>query len=121
MLTHAPVTTMLPVIDLARARAFYEGSLGLKPGGLQADGKFLYVLGDATLALFPKPEGTRADHTAISFKVPDIAACIAELQSLLQSDALRFSPGRRFPLAQVAEAHRCVEQGQSVGTVLLGI
>ena len=51
----------------------------------------------------------------------DRAACIAELQSLLQSDALRFSPGRRFPLAQVAEAHRCVEQGQSVGTVLLGI
>ena len=80
MLTHAPVTTMLPVIDMARARAFYEGCLGLKPGGLQADGKFLYVLGDATLALFPKPEGTRADHTAISFKVPDIATSIAELE-----------------------------------------
>jgi len=80
MLTHAPVTTMLPVVDLARARAFYEGCLGLQPGGLQADGKFLYVLGDATLALFPKPEGTRADHTAISFKVPDIATSIAELE-----------------------------------------
>jgi hypothetical protein len=32
MLTHAHVTTMLPVIDMARARAFYEGCLGLQPG-----------------------------------------------------------------------------------------
>ena len=32
MLTDAPVTTMLPVVDMARARAFYEGRLGLRPG-----------------------------------------------------------------------------------------
>jgi len=81
MLTNASVTTMLPVVDMARARAFYEGCLGLQPGGLKADGKFVYVIGDSTLALFPKPEGTKADHTAISFKVPDIAASIAELKS----------------------------------------
>ncbi len=80
MLTSASVTTMLPVIDMARARGFYEGCLGLQPGGFKADGKFVYVLGDSTLALFPKPEGTKADHTAISFKVPDIAASIAELK-----------------------------------------
>jgi catechol 2,3-dioxygenase-like lactoylglutathione lyase family enzyme len=80
MLTHASVTTMLPVIDMARARAFYEGSLGLQPGGFKPDGKFVYAVGGSTLALFPKPEGTRADHTAISFQVADIAASIAELQ-----------------------------------------
>ncbi|MDP1683853.1 VOC family protein [Hydrogenophaga sp.] len=82
MLTHAPVTTMLPVINMTRARAFYEGSLGLIPGGFKPDGKFVYGVGGATLALFPKPEGTSADHTAISFQVPDIAACIAELKGL---------------------------------------
>lgn len=80
MLSNASVTTMLPVIDMARARAFYEGSLGLAPGGLKPDGKFVYVVGGSTLALFPKPEGTKADHTAISFKVPDIAASIAALK-----------------------------------------
>ncbi len=80
MLTHAPVTTMLPVKDLARACQFYEGRLGLKPIGAQADGKFSYDCGGATLALFPKDGGTKADHTAISFRVPDIAASIAELQ-----------------------------------------
>lgn len=80
MLTHASVTTMLPVVDVNRARAFYEGCLGLQPGGFRPDGKFVYQVGGSTLALFPKPEGTRADHTAVSFRVDDIAASIAALQ-----------------------------------------
>lgn len=80
MLTNASFTTMLPVVDMARARAFYESCLGLEPGGFKPDGKFVYLLGGATLALFPKPQGTKADHTAISFKVPDIAAAIAQLK-----------------------------------------
>ena len=80
MLSETSVTTMLPVKDMKRARAFYEGCLGLKPGGLKPDGKFVYKVGGATLALFPKPEGTKAEHTAISFLVPDIAASIKELK-----------------------------------------
>lgn len=39
MLANATLTTLLPVIDLARAREFYERKLGLKPIGLQPDGK----------------------------------------------------------------------------------
>jgi predicted enzyme related to lactoylglutathione lyase len=80
MLANASVTTMLPVIDMVRARAFYERCLGLTPSGFRPDGKFLYHVGGSTLALFPKPEGTKAEHTAISFQVPDIAASIVELQ-----------------------------------------
>lgn len=80
MLSDSSVTTMLPVKDMARARAFYEGCLGLQPGGLRPDGKFVYQVGGTTLALFPKPEGTKADHTAISFRVADIAASIAQLK-----------------------------------------
>lgn len=80
MLSNSSVTTMLPVKDMARARSFYEDRLGLKPGGLRPDGKFVYAVGGSTLALFPKPEGTKADHTAISFRVDDIAASIDELK-----------------------------------------
>ncbi|MEP7330367.1 MAG: VOC family protein [Betaproteobacteria bacterium] len=80
MLTNVAVTTMLPVIDMTRARAFYEGSLGLRPGGFRPDGKFVYVVGGSTIALFPKPEGTKADHTAVSFRVADIATSITELK-----------------------------------------
>lgn len=80
MLSDSSVTTMLPVKDMARVRSFYEGCLGLKPGGLRPDGKFVYVVGGSTLALFPKPEGTKADHTAISFRVDDINASIEALK-----------------------------------------
>ena len=80
MLSDSAVTTMLPVKDMDRARKFYEGCLGLAPGGFKPDGKFVYAVGGSTLALFPKPAGTKADHTAISFRVADIAAAIEELQ-----------------------------------------
>ncbi len=80
MLSDASVTTMLPVKDMARARDFYENRLGLKAGNLKPDGKFAYTVGGTTLALFPKPEGTKADHTAVSFRVDDIAASIAKLK-----------------------------------------
>ena len=62
MLSSASVTTMLPVKDIARARPL-RGLLGLRPGGFRADGKFVYVVGGSTLALFPKPEGTKGEQT----------------------------------------------------------
>lgn len=80
MLSDSPVTTMLPVRDMDRARGFYEGRLGLAPGGFRPDGKFVYAVAGSTLALFPKPEGTKADHTAVSFRVADIAASIEQLK-----------------------------------------
>ncbi|MCY1524070.1 hypothetical protein D9M68_589900 [compost metagenome] len=82
MLSKAIVTTMLPVIDLVRARDFYESKLGLTPAGLKPDGKFIYECGGgALLALFPRPGGTKADHTAISFQVENIEQAIAELKA----------------------------------------
>jgi catechol 2,3-dioxygenase-like lactoylglutathione lyase family enzyme len=81
MLSSAPLTTMLPVKDLDRARDFYINRLGLEAEGLAADGKFLLRAGGTRLALFPKPDGTKADHTAVSFQVSDIAAAIRELES----------------------------------------
>ena len=80
MLSHAQVTTMLPVKDMMRAREFYELKLGLQPGGLKPDGKFVYTVSGGVLALFPKPEGTKADHTAISFQVTNIIESVRELQ-----------------------------------------
>ena len=80
MLTTSSVTTMLPVTDLERARAFYEGKLGLVPGELKPDGKFVYSVAGSVLALFPKPDGVRADHTVVSFQVTDIIASVADLE-----------------------------------------
>jgi len=81
MLGEQQVTVMLPVKDMARARRFYEQGLGLAPGGLKPDGKFVYRCGGTELALFPRPEGTKAEHTAVSFKVPDIVKKVRELEA----------------------------------------
>ena len=81
MLTNSPVTTMLPVKDLNRAREFYEKKLGLKPLGPRQDGKFQFAGGDGgIIALFPKDGGTKADHTAVSFQVKNIEQAIKELK-----------------------------------------
>jgi len=79
-LSQTQVTCMLPVKDLARARRFYEQQLGLEAGAAKPDGKFVYHCGGTEIALFPKAEGTSAKHTALSFKVADIARAIAELK-----------------------------------------
>ena len=77
--THA--TCILPVKDMDRARTFYDVALGMEPVGGKPDGKFVYRCGGTEIALFPKPEGTKAEHTALSFKVDDIATAIAELKA----------------------------------------
>jgi catechol 2,3-dioxygenase-like lactoylglutathione lyase family enzyme len=82
MLGSSRMTTMLPVTDLDRARAFYEGKLGLAPEGQRPDGKFLYRLaGGGLLALFPRAEPTRAEHTAVSFEVPDVERAVRDLKA----------------------------------------
>jgi catechol 2,3-dioxygenase-like lactoylglutathione lyase family enzyme len=75
------VTCMLPVKDMERARRFYDKSLGLQPEGGKPDGKFIYRCGGTEIALFPKPEGTKAQHTALSFRVDNIAVAIGLLKS----------------------------------------
>lgn len=81
MLRSDQVTVMLPVKDLERARRFYEQGLGLAPGGLKPDGKFVYRLGGTEIALFPREGGTKAEHTAVSFRVADIAQAVKDLQA----------------------------------------
>jgi catechol 2,3-dioxygenase-like lactoylglutathione lyase family enzyme len=82
MLGMSRMTTMLPVVDVERARAFYERKLGLESAGVQPDGKILYHLGGGgLLALFPRAEPTRAVHTAVSFEVPDVERAVTELRA----------------------------------------
>lgn len=81
MLANAPMTTILPVVDLPRAREFYEHKLGLVAAGERPDGKFVFACGGgATLALFPRESPSKADHTAVSFQVDDIGAAIRDLE-----------------------------------------
>jgi catechol 2,3-dioxygenase-like lactoylglutathione lyase family enzyme len=81
MLSRADVTAILPVKELERAREFYVSRLGLEAEGLAPDGKFILRANGMRLALMPKPGGTKAEHTALSFRVDDIAAEIQALKA----------------------------------------
>jgi predicted enzyme related to lactoylglutathione lyase len=72
---------MLPVKDMARARRFYESQLRLVPAGQRSDGGIVYRCGGTELALTPRAEGTKAEHTAVSFRVDDIRAAVTDLEA----------------------------------------
>ena len=81
MLTSLKATAMLPVTDMARARKFYEEALGLPPARLRPNGEARYDAGGTEFALYPRSTPTRADHTALSFEVKDLASEMKALRS----------------------------------------
>jgi catechol 2,3-dioxygenase-like lactoylglutathione lyase family enzyme len=81
MLNRAPVMTILPAKELERARDFYVNKLGFEAEGLAADGKFVVRASGTKFGLIPKPEGTKAEHTAVGFEVEDVAAAIKALEA----------------------------------------
>ena len=81
MLTNAKVHPTLPVVDLERAKKFYEGVLGLivikedpSPGAeLQA--------GEGTTVYIYQRAATKADHTVAGFTVKDVEGTVKELKA----------------------------------------
>jgi predicted enzyme related to lactoylglutathione lyase len=76
--------TGTPVTDMPRARAFYEGVLGLKPAMVSAGGMWVeYEIGNGTFGIgcygdVWKPSG---DGTSIAFEVEDLDDEISRLKS----------------------------------------
>jgi catechol 2,3-dioxygenase-like lactoylglutathione lyase family enzyme len=71
----------LPASDLARARTFYEQTLGLQVGQ-QSPGGFgvLYLVGTSAVFVFSSGfAGT--NQTAVSFEVDDLGVMVTELRS----------------------------------------
>jgi len=79
MLTHSKAIAMLPVVGMERAPKFYEETLGLPRPEVRPSGEARYEAGETRFALYPRATPTRADHTALSFEVDDLAA---EMRSL---------------------------------------
>jgi catechol 2,3-dioxygenase-like lactoylglutathione lyase family enzyme len=80
-LASSAVAVMLPVEDVDRARKFYEEKLGLKYDGVNMEGSAMFPLeGGTTLVLLPRPSGSRAESTAMSWAVNDVEAEVSELK-----------------------------------------
>ena len=80
-LTNAQVAPMLPVVDLERAKKFYQEKLGLTPMAMSMPGMAFYTAGKGTMLGLYQRDATKADHTVACFEVPNIAATVAELKA----------------------------------------
>jgi len=81
MLGHSHLTTILPVVNVDRARRFYEDKLGLGPGERTVDGGVRYRTGDGSFELSPRKEPTHNPYTAMSFEVSDVVREVRELET----------------------------------------
>jgi len=81
MLNDARVMPTIPVVDLGRARRFYEDTLGLRPARPATADGIMYECGSGTrIFLFPRAP-TKADHTVASFVVDNLEAAVKALRA----------------------------------------
>lgn len=70
MLSSYAAVPTLAVSDLARAREFYEGVLGLSPKGEPTEG-VMYGVASGAVFIYPSGYAGTNKATAVSFQVPD--------------------------------------------------
>jgi catechol 2,3-dioxygenase-like lactoylglutathione lyase family enzyme len=109
MLSDAPVHAVLPCVDIARARKFYEQVLGLKRAELPGvneedmDDSVLYECGAGTwLFVYQRPEPTKAEHTAAGWMVADVGAVVDRLNEKGVRMEVYDMPGVEFDSRGVA-------------------
>lgn len=81
MLTNSRITTVLPVVNVDRARRFYEDKLGLQGGEARPYGGVAYHLrGESVIELSPREAPTKNEYTALSFEVEDVEREVRDLE-----------------------------------------
>ena len=83
MLSDARITAIVPTTDLARAREFYEQTLGLSDAGASPPGaQAVYRCGgDTLLEVYERPTAGDAQHTLASWEVSDVPGTVEQLRS----------------------------------------
>lgn len=81
MLKNSSISAVLPVVDLPRAKKFYNQTLGLPIAKEDAEG-ITFNSGDCTsLLVYPRSTPTKADHTAAGWQVDDLETEVRELKT----------------------------------------
>ena len=81
MLADHTIELSLPASDIARAKAFYQDKLGLKPTQELPDGAAFYESGEARFLLYPSPSAGTNQATAGGWAVSSVPDTVAELRS----------------------------------------
>ena len=81
MLKHAAIVPYIPVADVARARKFYEGKLGLEPKEEFAGG-VIYECGNGSwVFMYPSPGAGTSRASTLFWSVADVVAEVADLKA----------------------------------------
>ena len=82
MLADARITAVVPTTDLARAKEFYGGTLGLEDTGVSTPGQeVMFRCGGGTmLEIYERPAVEPAEHTLATWEVPDVRATVDGLR-----------------------------------------
>jgi catechol 2,3-dioxygenase-like lactoylglutathione lyase family enzyme len=79
-LSDGKVSPAVGVTDMAQAKEFYEGKLGLTGGEETGDGGVDYQCGQGTLLhVYPSPTARPSGATVAAFDVADVEATVDEL------------------------------------------
>jgi catechol 2,3-dioxygenase-like lactoylglutathione lyase family enzyme len=80
MLGDSPAVATIPVTDLARAKAFYEGTLGLELNEARP-GVATYKSGGGVIFVYETDKAGTNKATTATWPVADVEAVVAELKS----------------------------------------
>lgn len=81
MLHGYPMYAYIPARDMARARQFYEGKVGLKPKE-EANGGVVYEFAQGTACfLYPTPNAGTSQASQAFWSVDDVDALIGKLKA----------------------------------------
>src|SRR5258706_12450975 len=81
MLMNAAIVPYIPVSNVARARKFYEGTLGLRPKEEYAGG-VIYECGKGSwVFMYPSPGAGTSKASTAFWTVDDVEAEVAELKA----------------------------------------
>lgn len=75
MLSDSPIRPTIPVVDLNRAKSFYDTTLGLKPvptTNSNTSGMAIFECGNGTRMELYQRGPSKADHTVATFEVSNI-------------------------------------------------
>lgn len=81
MLSDAQIVPYIPVSDLARARMFYEETVGLKAKEAYADGVIYECGKDSWVFMYPTPNAGTSKASQLFWNVDDVTAEVAHLKA----------------------------------------
>lgn len=79
MLTNVNAVANVAVKDLAVARRFYEGTLGLRPIASEGEELIVFESGDTTINVYRSQYAGTNQATAVTWMVPDVEGVVQDL------------------------------------------